>query len=119
VVAHLRACGDVLGGNMLLILAEDRPTYQSMNPRAYLKKTDYPEWKFKPAFEAFSKQRAELLNVLDATPREAWSRFAHVTGMLKEAYERDVRFYGEWLAGHERANLPHIRRILDAVRGSA
>ena len=34
VMAHLRACHDVLGGNTLRILAEDRPVWKGMNPRA-------------------------------------------------------------------------------------
>ena len=72
VLAHLRACHDVLGGYMLRILAEDTPTWKGMNPRTWMKKTDYPDWEFAPAFEAFRKQRAELLAVLEPLPPDAW-----------------------------------------------
>ena len=68
VLAHLRACHDVLGGNVLRILAEDHPALKGMNPRAWMKKTDYPEWQFAPAFAVFRKQRAELLAVLEPLP---------------------------------------------------
>jgi hypothetical protein len=118
VLAHLRACGDVLGGNLLRILAEDRPSYRRVSPRAHLPKADYLQWRFEPALEAYSEQRAELLAVLESKPREAWSRFAYVTEAQGKVRERTVQFYGEWLAGHEAVHLPHIGGILETVRGS-
>jgi hypothetical protein len=116
VLAHLRACSDVLGGSLLRIVAEDTPTWKGMNPRAWIKKTDYPEWEFQRAFKAFEKQRAELLAVLEPLPLEGWVRTAIVTGMLGETYERTARYYGDWLAGHERAHLKGLPRIIAAVQ---
>jgi hypothetical protein len=115
VLAHLRACHDVLGGNVLRILAEDRPTWKGLNPRAWIKQTDYPDWAFTPAFEAFTTQRADLLAVLDVLPPDGWERTATVTGMLGETYQRSARYYGDWLAGHERAHWKHIARIIAAL----
>ena len=112
VLAHLRACGDVLGGNTLRIVREDGPAWKGMNPRAWLKKTDYPTWEFKPAFEAFTRQRAELLEVLESLPPEAWHRTATVTGMIGETYERSARYYANWLAGHERTHWRQIGHIV-------
>jgi DinB superfamily len=117
VLAHLRACHDVLGGNVLRILAEDTPTWKGMNPRAWIKKTDYPGWAFAPAFEAFKTQRAELLAVLEPLPPEAWARTAKVTGMIGETYDRSAHYYADWMAGHERAHLKSLPRIIAAVRG--
>ncbi len=94
VLAHLRACHDVLGGNVLRNLAEDHPAWKGMNPRAWLKKTDYPTWEFQPAFEAFSRQRAELLAVVEPLSPEDWDRTATVTGMLGETYEYSAHYYG-------------------------
>ncbi|MEP6639880.1 MAG: DinB family protein [Chloroflexota bacterium] len=115
VLAHLRACHDVLGGSMLRIVAEDRPAWKGMNPRAWIKKTDYPEWEFAPAFAAFRKQRAELLAVLEPLPPDGWQRTATVTGMIGETYERSARYYGDWMAGHERAHWKHVGRIVAAL----
>ncbi len=115
VLAHLRACHDVLGGYILRIVAEDRPTWKGMNPRAWIKKTDYPEWEFVPAFEAFKQQRANLLAVLEPLPPDGWERTANVTGMLGETYERGARYYASWLAEHERAHWKHIGRIIAAL----
>lgn len=117
VLAHLRACHDVLGGNVLRILAEDTPTWKGMSPRAWLMKTDYPEWEFAPAFAAFATQRAELLAVLEPLPPEGWERIALVTGMIGETYEYSARYYAGWMAGHERAHLKSLPRIIGAVRG--
>ncbi|HTC85627.1 MAG TPA: DinB family protein [Candidatus Acidoferrum sp.] len=117
VLAHLRACHDVLGGNLLRIVREDGPSWKGMNPRAWMKRTDYPSWQFAPAFEAFKKQRAELLGILAPLPPEAWERTATVTGMIGETYERSALYYGDWLAGHERAHWKHIGRIVAAQPG--
>jgi hypothetical protein len=115
VLAHLRACHDVLGGSMLRILREDHPAWKGMNPRAWIKQTDYPDWRFGPAFEAFRAQRAELLEVLDSRPPDALERTATVTGMIGDRYERSARYFGAWMARHERGHLKHIARILEAV----
>jgi hypothetical protein len=115
VLAHLRACHDILGGYTLRILAEDTPTWKGMSPRAWLKKTDYQEWEFAPAFVAFKQQRANLLAVLDPLPREGWERTASVIGMVGETYERSARYYAAWMAGHERAHWKHIARISAAL----
>ena len=118
VLAHLRACHDVLGGYTLRILAEDKPTWKGISPRAWLKKTDYPRWEFGPALEVFKRQRAELLAVLEPLPADAWERTATVTGMVGETYERSARYYADWMAGHERAHLKSLPRIVAAVRGT-
>jgi hypothetical protein len=115
VLAHLRACHDVLGGNVLRILAEEHPAWKGMNPRAWLKQTDYPEWEFAPGFEAFRHERSQLLAVVEPLPPDAWERTATVTGMVGETYERSARDYAAWMARHERSHWAHIERILSAL----
>ena len=117
-LAHLRACHDVLGGNMLRIVREDHPAWKGMSPRAWQKQTDYFEWKFAPAFEAFRAQRAELLEVIEPLPPEGWERTATVTVPPRSLYEYSTRYYGDWMAGHERSHLKHIARILAALDAS-
>jgi DinB superfamily len=115
VLAHLRACHDVLGGNALRILAEDHPSWKGMSPRAWLKHTDYPTWSFRDAFQAFRRQRAELLAVLEPLPPDAWERTATVTGMIGETYEYSGRYYAAWMAGHERTHLKKLPKLIAAV----
>ena len=79
-IAHLRACADVWGNCILRIIEEDRPTWRAVNPRTWIKQTDYPELDFRPSLHAFTRQRADLLAVLDPLSIDAWSRTATVTG---------------------------------------
>ena len=111
-LAHLRACHDVLGGNMLRILREDHPAWKGISPRTWQKQTDYFEWRFGPAFDVFRVQRRELLEVLEPLPPEAWERTATLTVPPKKIFEYSTRYYGDWMAGHEGAHLKHIERIL-------
>jgi hypothetical protein len=117
-LAHLRACHDVLGGNMLRIVREERPAWKAMNPRAWQVQTDYFEWKFAPAFEAFRAQRAELLAVLEPRPGAAWQRTATVSAPPGRVYEYSVLYYGDWMAGHERSHLKHMAKILKELAAS-
>jgi hypothetical protein len=114
VLAHLRACHDVFGGNILKILAEDTPTLKGVSPRAWIRKTNYPGLEFRASFDAFSKQRAQLLTVLEPLPPAGWARTASVTGMLGETYQRTPLYYASWMAGHERPHLEQIQRIITA-----
>jgi uncharacterized damage-inducible protein DinB len=115
VLAHLRACSDMWGKYILLILNEDRPTFKAVNPTTWIKQTDYLEQEFKPSLEAFTAQRAGLLRVLKPLPPEAWSRGATVKGVGR-SFERTVYSYGQWLANHERSHMKQIERIANKMR---
>ncbi|HUZ88024.1 MAG TPA: DinB family protein [Candidatus Baltobacterales bacterium] len=111
VLAHLRACADVWGGCMVAIIAEDAPTLRAVNPLTWLEKTDYPALDFKPSLRSFATQRDALLDVLRPLPADGWARTATVTGAGK-VLERNVLFYGRWLAGHERSHVKQIESIV-------
>jgi hypothetical protein len=111
VLAHMRACADVWGGCIATIIAEDRPTLRAVNPTTWIHKTDYRDQAFHASLDAFSRQRAELLAVLEPLAPADWARAATVTGAGK-ALERTVQSYAEWLARHER---PHIKQIASIV----
>ena len=117
VLAHLRACHDVLGGSILRIVAEDAPRWRRLSPRTWIGKTDYPEWDFAPAFTAFREQRTELLKVLEPLPPEGWDRFAMVTERDGKIVARTALYYGDWLAEHERQHWTQLEEIAAAVRG--
>jgi hypothetical protein len=112
VLAHLRACNDVLGGNMRRIIREDHPSWKAMNPRTWQRKSDYHEWPFARAFDSFSRERAALLEVLEAVDDEAWERTGSVRVPPAKTFEYSTRYYGDWLAGHERA---HLKRLPGAI----
>jgi hypothetical protein len=114
VLAHLRACADVWGGCIVAIITADRPTLWAVNPRTWIKQTDYRDLAFGPSLAAFARQRAELLAILEPLPAESWSRAATVTG-AGTVLERTVLFYAQWLARHERPHLKQIARIVSTT----
>ena len=114
VLAHLRACSDMWGKYIVLILGEDHPTFKAVNPTTWIKQTNYREQKFGPSLQAFTAQRIELLAILKPLPPEAWSRTATVTGAGKPR-ERSVRTYAQWLANHERSHFKQLERIAKAL----
>ena len=59
VLAHLRACADVWGNCIVAMIAEDTPTLRAVNPRTWIKKTDYLELEFRPSLRSFATQRAD------------------------------------------------------------
>ena len=115
VLAHLRSCADVWGNCIMTILAEDTPTLRAVNPRTWIKRTNYRELEFEPSLRAFTRQRAELLVVLEPLPLDGWARAATVTGAGK-ALELTVLSYARRMARHER---PHVKQIERAVRQTA
>lgn len=115
VLAHLRACSDMWGKYIELILSADHPTYRAMNPTSWIKNTNYLEQEFKPSLRAFTVQRTELLKVLIPLPLEAWSRSATAITAGRPR-ERTVRTYAMWLANHEGSHFKQIERIARELR---
>ena len=115
VLAHLRSCADVWGSCMLTIINQDNPTIRAVNPRTWIKSTDYLEQDFQPSLQAFTEQRAELLAILEPLKPNVWSRSARVTGAGK-ALERTVHTYAESIAIHERPHLKQIKRIASTLQ---
>ena len=115
VLAHLRACGDVWGGHILAILNEDRPTRQGVNPRTWIKKTNYLELDFPESFSAFSAQRADLLKTLNSLPPEGWSRTALIRSYGTMTNEHTAHFFADGLARHERPHLKQIEQVAAAL----
>ena len=114
VLAHLRSCADVWGNCIEVILAQDRPTIRAVNPRTWIKRTDYLEQEFRSSLQAFTAQRTALLAVLEPLSPEVWSRSATVTGAGK-VLERTVLFYAQWMAEHERPHVKQIERMVSTM----
>jgi len=71
VLPHLRACADAWSSCILTIIAKDTPALRAVNPRTWIKQTDYRELEFRPSLSAFAAQRAALLTVLERLPPAA------------------------------------------------
>jgi hypothetical protein len=114
VLAHLRSCADVWGNYIVTILTEERPTIRAVSPRTWIHKTDYPELEFAPSLRSFTRQRTDLLAVLEPLPAEGWSRAATVSA-VGGVHERTVLDYAERLANHERQHVKQIEEIANGV----
>ena len=114
-LAHLRACADMWGRYIRLILNQERPTFKAVNPTTWIKQTNYLEQEFKPSLEAFTAQRGGLLEVLEPLAPEDWSRAALVTGAGKPR-ERTAYSYALWLANHEQTHYRQFEKIVRAVQ---
>lgn len=115
ILAHLRACGEVWGSCIATILQQDMPTIRAINPRTWIERTDYLQWKYQPSLKVFTEQRTALLDELRGLSPDQWWRAATVTGAGKP-FTKTVHSYAEWMAEHERAHVKQIRRISDLMR---
>ena len=115
VLAHLRACADVWGDCIAVMLAEDSPTIRAINPTTWIDRTDYRELEFAPSLHAFTEQRAALRRVLEPLSADGWSRGGTVTGAGRPL-TRTVLSYARWMAEHERPHLKQIQRTVERVR---
>jgi hypothetical protein len=90
------------------------PTIRSIDPRTWMRQTDYPDLEFRPSLDAFTDQRAELLTLLESLPAEDWPRTATMTGAGKPIV-RSLESFTQRLAIHERPHLKQIQRIANAI----
>jgi hypothetical protein len=114
VLAYMRSCADVWGNCIAAIITHDRPTLRAIDPRTWLKSTDYLEQEFLPSLHAFAKQRSDLVDVLKSLAPESLSRTAIMTGAGRPI-ERSVLSFAHRLAVHERPHLKQIERIVKTV----
>src|SRR5207302_870261 len=95
-------------------ITQDRTTLRAVDPRTWIKHTDYLDQAFQPSLHAFARQRTDLLAVLQPLPPERWSRTATVTGAGK-VLERSVLSYARRLARHERPHVKQIERLVNTL----
>ena len=107
ILAHLRSCADVWGKGILAMIAEDKPTLRYVSPRTWIRKTDYLEQEFHASFQAFAKQRTDLLASLSSLASADWSRAATFTGTVK-GRDQTVFSYAQRIVDHE---LQHLEQI--------
>jgi uncharacterized damage-inducible protein DinB len=116
VLAHLRACNEVWGDFYIMtILAQDNPTIKAINPRRWIKSTNYLEQEFQPSLRAFAKQRRKLLSVLEPLPAKDWTRTNTLVGAGKPL-QQTLMSHADGLARHEHRHLKQFQRVVESVR---
>lgn len=112
--AHLRACADVWGKSILAMISQEHPTLRYISPRIWMRKTNYPEQDFHASLEAFTRQRNELLEALNALKNNDWSRGATFTATTK-GREQTILSYAKRIAEHENEHCIQIEGLLKKV----
>jgi hypothetical protein len=115
IAAHLRSCADVWGAAIEKIATTDQPTIRAVSPTTWIKSTDYRELAFASSFQAFRKQRDQLLALLGQLPDRGWSRSATVLGGGRPL-EITVHSYANRLARHERTHWRQVAKTVRALR---
>jgi hypothetical protein len=95
--------------------SEDHPTIRAVSPRTYINDTDYLDCAFGPSFQAYTRQREELLAFLERLSPEGWARGGTFTGAGRRL-ERTVLSEADAIARHERPHVKQIERIVNVMR---
>ena len=93
---------------------DDDPTLKAINPITWIESTAYRELGFGSSLEAFPRQRARLLAVLESLSPDGWFRSASVVGAGRPL-ERSVLDYADRMARHERAYWKQVEGTVNAV----
>jgi hypothetical protein len=117
ILAHLRSCADVWGKSILAMIAEDHPTLRYISPRTWIRKTNYLDQPFHSSFQAFAKQRTDLIASLSVLVGADWSRAATFTGTVR-GRSQTVFSYARRIAEHEREHLDQIETVLNITAES-
>jgi hypothetical protein len=115
-LAHLRACADVWGGNIARVLDDDHPSIRALSPRTWVRRTDYLDIEFEPSFHAYTQQREALLQTLRSLKPEQWQRTATRLAPPNRRLDVTLHYYADSIARHEWPHLAQIEATAQTVR---
>lgn len=107
-LAHIRACADVWGYTIYVMLMEDAPVMVHIHPRDWMKMQGYAKQSFQENFEAFVVIRKQLLHQLTALKFED---FARTCTFSNRANTFDIFMQTERMANHELGHCTQIEAI--------
>lgn len=84
------------------VIAEENPTIQWYDEKAWASKTDYAKRKLSVALETFRRMRAENYELLKDLPEDAWSRKGTHSKYGEKTLLDLLRTYAEHAEGHAR-----------------
>ena len=111
-LAHLRACSDVWGNAIHVMLTEENPTMRYKSPRSFMRKPKYANEEFITALELFTQERLKLINTLSDLDAAGWARRATFTGTSPRQRNQTVFSYAERIVNHEQPHLDQIESLL-------
>lgn len=111
ILDHLRACADIWGASIALMLAESRPVRRYVSPRSRVKERRYADLEFQVSLQEYAIQRAELVERLRGLAPADWLREGTFAGGSRPKVET-VRTYCQRIVDHEAEHLAHIENTL-------
>lgn len=112
ILAHLRACTDVWGKHIYVMIEKDRPVQRHVSPRSYMRRPAYTMPDMDTALELYTVERRKLLKTLSALDGSGWARRGTFTGISERGRSQTVLSYAERLCNHEQVHLDQIDSLL-------
>jgi hypothetical protein len=116
VLGHVRACDRTWAGYIGRILDEDHPAWRAESPRSTIRQTDFLAVAFGPSLEAFTDDRARLVDRLREAGPERLTRTALVTLAGRGKEDRSAFHYADRLADHELEHVEQLERSAASPR---
>ncbi len=107
-MAHLRACGEVWGHSIYMMIMLDEPELPFIHPREWMRKMGYARLTFAENYTAYAVERKNLIRMVSGLSFEDWDRTCRFTGKANT-----FTIFGEVLrmANHEIDHLPQIEAL--------
>jgi hypothetical protein len=109
---HLRACSDVWGETIMVMLTEDNPSQRYQSPRTFMKKPKYQNGEFAIALDSYTHERQKLVEVLTDLDPAGWSRPGTYTGVTAHHQHQTVWSLVNRIIDHEQPHLDQIETLL-------
>jgi uncharacterized damage-inducible protein DinB len=114
IVAHL-ADSEIVGATRFRrTLAEENPTIQWYDEKAWAEKLDYAKRKYSASLETFRRTRGENYELLKDLPEDSWSRPCVHSREGPMDLHNLLRIYAE----HAEKHAMQIRRVREAYRAA-
>lgn len=114
IVAHL-ADSEIVGVmRFRMTIAQDNPTIEWYDEKAWAEKLDYQKRKYSASLETFRRTRAENFELLKDLPDEAWARPCQHSKYGPKTLGELLKIYAE----HAENHALQIRRTRDAYKAT-
>lgn len=114
IVAHLADSEIIAVWRFRYTLAENNPTIQWYDEKAWAENLDYAKRKYSASLETFRRARAENYELLKDLPENAWARPCVHSKEGPMNLENLLRIYAE----HAEKHALQIRRVRDAYKAA-
>ena len=112
ILIHLRACSDVWGETIMVMLTQENPVQRYKSPRAFMKKPKYQDQKFDLALVSYTEERQKLVKVLTSLDDAGSARPGTYTGTTPHQRNQTVWSLTNRIVNHEQPHLEQIEALL-------